>query len=36
VKQNRPLLAFFVCFAGDGDSHRRRRKTGKKKTFPIH
>jgi hypothetical protein len=29
-------LCVVSLVAGVGDLHRRRRKTGKKKTFPIH
>jgi hypothetical protein len=29
-------LCVFLVVAGDGDPHRQRRKTGKKKTLPIH
>jgi len=30
------FLCVFLVVAGDGDPHRQRRKTGKKKTLPIH
>ena len=30
------ILCIFLVVAGDGDPHRQRRKTGKKKMFPIH
>jgi hypothetical protein len=36
-KELKPIaLCVFLAVAGDGDSHRRWRKTGKKKAFPIH